>query len=34
LEGIAGEYATKGKKDRELELLVEMLVKAYDPLNG
>jgi len=31
LEGIAGEYVTKGKKDRELELLAEMLVRAYDP---
>jgi len=31
LEGIAEEYTTKGKKDRELELLAEMLVRAYDP---
>ena len=31
LEGIAEEYAAKGKNDRELELLAAMLVRAYDP---
>ncbi len=31
LEGIAKEYAARGKTDMELELLAAMLVRAYDP---
>ena len=31
LEALAGQYAKTGKKDREIELLAEMLVRAYDP---
>ncbi|MEC4676173.1 MAG: Ni/Fe hydrogenase subunit alpha [Nitrospirota bacterium] len=31
LEGIAKEYAARGKTDTELELLAAMLVRAYDP---
>lgn len=28
---LASQYAAKGKQDRELELLAQMLVRAYDP---
>ncbi|MDG4475988.1 Ni/Fe hydrogenase subunit alpha [Thiovibrio frasassiensis] len=31
IEALASQYAKAGKKDREIELLAEMLVRAYDP---
>ena len=31
LEALAREYSTSGVKDREIELLAQMLVRAYDP---
>ncbi|MFA7382067.1 MAG: Ni/Fe hydrogenase subunit alpha [Desulfurivibrionaceae bacterium] len=31
IEALAGNYAKNGRKDREIELLAEMLVRAYDP---
>jgi len=31
LEALAGEFAVKGKEDKEIELLASMLVRAYDP---
>lgn len=31
LEELAKQYAEKGKQDREIELLAEMLVRSYDP---
>lgn len=31
LEALALQYATQGKKDRDIELLAQMLVRAYDP---
>ena len=31
LEELALQYATQGKKDRDIELLAQMLVRAYDP---
>jgi len=31
LEALATEYASKGKKDRDIELLAQMLVRSYDP---
>ncbi|HCC55566.1 MAG TPA: Ni/Fe hydrogenase subunit alpha [Desulfobulbaceae bacterium] len=31
IEALASQYARTGKKDREIELLAEMLVRAYDP---
>ncbi|MBI4848768.1 MAG: Ni/Fe hydrogenase subunit alpha [Nitrospirae bacterium] len=31
LEALAGEFAVKGKADKEIELLASMLVRAYDP---
>jgi coenzyme F420-reducing hydrogenase alpha subunit len=31
IEALASQYAKTGKQDREIELLAEMLVRAYDP---
>lgn len=31
LEALALQYAAQGKKDRDIELLAQMLVRAYDP---
>lgn len=31
LEELALQYATQGKKDRDIEMLAQMLVRAYDP---
>jgi len=31
IEALASQYAGTGKQDREIELLAEMLVRAYDP---
>lgn len=31
LEELAGQYAEAGRSDREIELLAQMLVRAYDP---
>ncbi len=31
LEALAEQYAKQGRKDREIELLAQMLVRAYDP---
>ena len=31
LEALAGEFADRGKDDKEIELLASMLVRAYDP---
>lgn len=31
LEALAGQYASDGKDDREIERLAQMLVRAYDP---
>ena len=31
LEELAAQYAARGKKDRDIELLAQMLVRAYDP---
>ena len=31
LEELAAQYAKEGKKDRDIELLAQMLVRAYDP---
>jgi coenzyme F420-reducing hydrogenase alpha subunit len=31
LEALSAQYAEQGKKDRDIELLAQMLVRAYDP---
>jgi hypothetical protein len=31
LEDPASRYAAEGKKDRDIELLAQMLIRAYDP---
>ncbi len=31
LEELAGQYAARGKQDRDIELLAQMLVRSYDP---
>jgi coenzyme F420-reducing hydrogenase alpha subunit len=31
LEELASRYAAEGKKDRDIELLAQMLIRAYDP---
>jgi len=31
LEELASQYALQGTKDRDIELLAQMLVRAYDP---
>ena len=33
LEELAVRYASEGMKDRNIELLAEMLVRSYDPLH-
>jgi coenzyme F420-reducing hydrogenase alpha subunit len=31
LEELTRQYAVKGKRDRDIELLAQMLVRSYDP---
>ena len=31
LEELAAQYAKEGRKDQDIELLAQMLVRAYDP---